>query len=156
MRAYGVLNSLLRNLKSLFIKIISLYNPINFFAILYPTSLVNLVVEVGIVSRSYCHLTVGYITLAATTGSTILLPYLEVKSLKLVWISGTNRFYVWVANLQISYRDLTTWLGASIVAPAMAARLHALIWHGFETWSRWEKLGLKFDPVSLCTIKNEK
>ena len=32
---------------SLIIKIISLYNPINFFAILYPTSLANLVVGVG-------------------------------------------------------------------------------------------------------------
>ena len=32
---------------SLFIKIISLYNPIHFLAILYPTSLANLVVEVG-------------------------------------------------------------------------------------------------------------
>ena len=32
---------------SLFIKIISLYKPIHFLAILYPTSLANLVVEVG-------------------------------------------------------------------------------------------------------------
>ena len=47
MRGCGVLHSMLRNLMSLFIKIISLYNPINFFAILYPTSLANLVVEVG-------------------------------------------------------------------------------------------------------------
>ena len=31
----------------LFIEMISLYNPIKFLAILYPTSLVNLVVEVG-------------------------------------------------------------------------------------------------------------
>ena len=47
-REYGVLHSMLRNLMSLFIKIIFLYNPINiFFAILYPSSLANLVVEVG-------------------------------------------------------------------------------------------------------------
>ena len=32
---------------SLFTKIISLYNPIKFLAILYPTSLANLVVKVG-------------------------------------------------------------------------------------------------------------
>ena len=32
---------------SLFIKIVSLHNPINFFANLHPTSLANLVVEVG-------------------------------------------------------------------------------------------------------------
>ena len=37
---------------SLFIKIISLYNHIHFLAILYPTSLANLVVEVGI---RHCH-----------------------------------------------------------------------------------------------------
>ena len=36
-RGYGVLHSMLRNLMSLFIKIISLYNPINIFAT--PTSL---------------------------------------------------------------------------------------------------------------------
>ena len=35
-----------------FHKKISFYNPINFFAILYPTSLVNLVVEVG---TRHCH-----------------------------------------------------------------------------------------------------
>ena len=37
---------------SLFIKIISLYNHIHFLAILYPTSLANLVVEVG---TKHCH-----------------------------------------------------------------------------------------------------
>ena len=35
-----------RNLMSLLIKIISFHNPIDFFAILYPTSLPNLAVEV--------------------------------------------------------------------------------------------------------------
>ena len=44
-RGHGVLHSMIRNLMSLFIKIIFLYNPINGFAIRYPTSLVNLVVE---------------------------------------------------------------------------------------------------------------
>ena len=54
-RGYGVLHSMSRNLMSLFIKIISLHNPIHFFAILYPTSLANLVVEVRtrLVTRSY-------------------------------------------------------------------------------------------------------
>ena len=47
-REYGVLHSMLRNLMSLFIKVFSLYNPIKFLAILYPKSLANLVVEVGI------------------------------------------------------------------------------------------------------------
>ena len=47
-REYGVLHFMLRNLMSLFIKNNSLYNPITFLATLYPTSLANLVVEVGI------------------------------------------------------------------------------------------------------------
>ena len=38
---------MLQTLMSLFIKSISLYNLIKFVAILYPKSLVNLVVEVG-------------------------------------------------------------------------------------------------------------
>ena len=46
-RGYGVLHSMLRNLMSLFIKVISLYNSIIFLAILYSTSLANQVVEVG-------------------------------------------------------------------------------------------------------------
>ena len=44
---------MLRNLMSLFIEIISLYNPINFYVILYPTSLARLRWELGIVTRSY-------------------------------------------------------------------------------------------------------
>ena len=46
-REYHVLHSMLRNLMSLFRKNIFLYNPIKFLAILYPKSVVNLVVEVG-------------------------------------------------------------------------------------------------------------
>ena len=42
-----MLHSMSRNLMSLFIKIISLYNPMHVFAILYPTSLAKLVVELG-------------------------------------------------------------------------------------------------------------
>ena len=38
---------MLRNLMSLFIESVSLYNPIDIFAILYPKSLANLVVDVG-------------------------------------------------------------------------------------------------------------
>ena len=38
---------LCKNYMSLFMKSISLYNPIKFLAILYPTSLTNLMVEVG-------------------------------------------------------------------------------------------------------------
>ena len=47
MRGYGVLHYVLRNCISWFVTIISLYNPIIFFAILYPTSSTILVVEVG-------------------------------------------------------------------------------------------------------------
>ena len=38
---------MIRNLMLLFINVFSLYKPIKFVAILYPTSLANLVVEVG-------------------------------------------------------------------------------------------------------------
>ena len=44
-RGYGVIHSMTRNLMSLFKKIISLYSPPHFMAILYPTSLANLVVH---------------------------------------------------------------------------------------------------------------
>ena len=44
---YRVPHSLLRNYVSLFIKLISLNKHINFLAILYPTSLANLVADVG-------------------------------------------------------------------------------------------------------------
>ena len=44
---YGALHSMLRHSMSMFIKIISLYNPFYVFAILHPTSPANLVVEVG-------------------------------------------------------------------------------------------------------------
>ena len=44
---YRVLHFMLKNMMSLFIESISLYNTINFSAILYPKSPANLVVEVG-------------------------------------------------------------------------------------------------------------
>ena len=46
-REYRVLHSILRNLMLLFMKSISLCNPIKLSAILYPKSLANMVVEVG-------------------------------------------------------------------------------------------------------------
>ena len=33
---------------------------------------------------------------------------LEIKSLELIWISGTVRFHLWVPNLQMRCRDLTS------------------------------------------------
>ena len=43
---FGILHFMFRNFMS-FINIISIYNPINVFAILYPTSLANLGIDVG-------------------------------------------------------------------------------------------------------------
>ena len=70
---------------------------------------------------------IGHITLVAIAGTTILIPYLKVKSLQLIWRSGTN--------LQISCSDFshfTTWGGTGILTLAMGARQHApfaLIYH---------------------------
>ena len=46
-----------------------------------------------------------------------------VKSLQLIWRSGTCRFHLRVPDLQMSCRDLTTWQGTRIVAPTMATRV---------------------------------
>ena len=48
-----------------------------------------------------------HVTLAAITESTILVPYLQVRSLQLIWRLGTRRFHLRVPNLQKSCRDFT-------------------------------------------------
>ena len=42
-----------------------------------------------------------------SVGATSLVPCHEVKSLQLIWRSGTSRFYLRVPELQMSYSDLT-------------------------------------------------
>ena len=61
----------------------------------------------------------GMFPLAAITGTAILVPYLEVKSLQLTWRSGICRRNQRVPELHMV--DFTAWQGTRIVAPAMAA-----------------------------------
>ena len=71
------------------------------------------------------------------------MPYLSVKSLQLIWRSGTHRWNLRVPDLQMSCRDLTTWQGTRIEPMAMDVQWYALLaWHHapffFHFW-----LGLK-------------
>ena len=62
-------------------------------------------------------LTIGHVALVAITGIAIMVPYLWVKSLQLIWRSGTRRWNLRVPDLQMSCRDLTVWQGTKIIAP---------------------------------------
>ena len=66
---------------------------------------------------------IGHVTLVVITGTTILVPYLQVKTLQLIWRWGTRWWNLWVPHLQMSCRDLTSWQGARIVVPVMATRV---------------------------------
>ena len=68
--------------------------------------------------------TIRHVTLVVNTGTTILVPNLQGKSLQLIWTLGTHRFHLQVPNLQIRCRDLTAWQGTRIVVPVMAAKGH--------------------------------
>ena len=72
--------------------------------------------------------TIGDVALVAIPWTTSLVPYLQVKSLQLIWRSGIRRFHLRVPDLQMSCRDLITWQGTRIVAPTMAARWRAPLW----------------------------
>ena len=74
--------------------------------------------------RGPSRLAMRHVTLAAITGTTILVPYLLVKSLHVIWISSACTSYLLVPNLQLSCKDLITWQGTRIVVPAMAIRWH--------------------------------
>ena len=52
---------------------------------------------------------IGCIPLVAVNGISVLVPYLQVKSLQLIWRSGTRRWNLRVPDLHMSCRDLTTW-----------------------------------------------
>ena len=58
----------------------------------------------------------GHVTLAAITGTTILVLNVKVKSLQPIWRPGTRRFHLRVPDLQVGCRDLTTWEGTRIAA----------------------------------------
>ena len=72
-----------------------------------------------------CNLSKGHVTLVATIGTTILVPYHWVKSLQLIGRSGTRRWNLRVPDLPMSCGDWNTWQGTRIVARAMAAEWHA-------------------------------
>ena len=49
-----------------------------------------------------------------------------------LWRSGNRRFHLREPDLQTSSRDLTTWKGTRIEAPAISAGRHARWWLWFE------------------------
>ena len=53
-------------------------------------------------------LLMGNVTLVAITGTIIIVPYLEVKSLELILRSGTRRWNLRVPDRQMSCKDLIT------------------------------------------------
>ena len=75
---------------------------------------------------------IGLAFLVAITGTTILVPYPEVKSLQLIWRSGGRTFHLRVPDPQISCRDLTSWLGTRIVALAIFFQTGISYWALFS------------------------
>ena len=60
---------------------------------------------------------IGHVTLVGIPGTIILVSYLFVKSLKLLWKSDSYRFHLWIPDLQVSCRDVTSWQDTKIIAP---------------------------------------
>ena len=50
---------------------------------------------------------IGDVAYVVKTGTTELVPYHVVKSLQLIWCSGTRRFHLRVPDLQMCCSDLT-------------------------------------------------
>ena len=57
-----------------------------------------------------------YVTLVAINGSTLLVPYLQVRSLQFTWGLDTCIFHLQLPDLQMSRKYLTTWQGTRIKA----------------------------------------
>ena len=62
----------------------------------------------------------GYVALVAIDVTTMLVPYLYVKSLQLVWRSGTRIWNLRVPDLQMSCSDLTRTTGTTSLATRAA------------------------------------
>ena len=60
-----------------------------------------------------------------TAAGILVYSYHCVKSVQLIWRSGTRRFHLRVPDLQMSCRDLTTWQGTRIVASVIVVRWNA-------------------------------
>ena len=73
------------------------------------------------------------VTLVAIIGITILMSHMLVKTLQLIWRSGTRRWNLRVPDLQMSCRDLTLWQGTRIV---VAAEWHTLLLNDITHWRR--------------------
>ena len=58
--------------------------------------------------RTDIYITIGHVTQLGITVTTNLVPYHFVKSLLLIWRSGTRRWYLWITNLQLSCSGLTS------------------------------------------------
>ena len=94
----------------------------------------------------------GHVNLVAITGTIILVPYLEAKSLQLIWRLGTTLY-----DLQMSCRNLTSWESTMIVAPAMVARVTCSIelkwgWCETYTWKILNKNGHIIITISWLAL----
>ena len=83
--------------------------------------------EAGDLRRYRAHYDVTVKTLVAITESTILVPYLWIRSLSFIWRSGTRNFHLRVLDLRMSVTDFTTWQGTRIVTTAMFTGRHVLM-----------------------------
>ena len=65
-----------------------------------------------------------YVTLAAIIGSTILVSYLYVKSLKLIWRSGTCRLHLWAPHGRpiFMWVSVTWWRDRVSLGPSNGCR----------------------------------
>ena len=91
-------------------------------------------------AQTYNQPWIGYVTLVAITGTTILGSYLGVKWLQLIWRLGTSIFHL--PDVQMNCRDLTSWQGAGMIAPAMTTESHDQLKSWFLKW-QWHYQGLK-------------
>ena len=65
----------------------------------------------------------GHVIRVAINETTILVPYLQIKSLQLFWRLGIRRWNLRVPDLQMSCRDLTQRQGTRIATPVIATKM---------------------------------
>ena len=62
------------------------------------------------INVTYCiNFQIGHVTLMAITETIAWVPYLQIKSLHLIWSLGTPWFHLQGADLQVSCRDSIIW-----------------------------------------------
>ena len=62
----------------------------------------------------------GNVALVSINGTTCVVPYLQVRSMQLIWRSGTHSWNLRVPVLQMNCSDWTEWQGTGRVVPVMA------------------------------------